>query len=1227
MAAGRPRIVVPGRDDVSQQPGNSWKYLYERLSEKRFQQLCGALLAVSFPDVSCFPVGHSDGGRDARRKSASDSMIYQVKWTSKRVQSPSGWLSKAIDDEHDNIERLVADGATKYVLMTNVAGTAQRRSGSIDKLDQALLHYSSEFGIDMDCWWQSDLDARVDAAPTEIKWAYQEMLAGVDAVRYVIESDERAASDQDLKLILRNVIATQWREDAKVKFKQVDMQSYDLSSLFVDVHAERSPDENKVTTHGREIIRPRARLASGQGAADYLLYTSYPFTLVLGEPGQGKSTLGQYICQVHRAAYLGDDDLNGASRPAMEPRVPRMPLRVDLRDYGTWLDGRPPFDESESSSISSRKIRRRLPAVEMFLCELLTARSGGVATNIAAVKDMLDRFPMVIVLDGLDEIAQLPVRAQAVREINDFTARLGRATVPQQVVVTTRPNSSGLPEPSRDIYERVALSKLTTKQRTDYLRSWARARGLSNVDRRALVKTFNKRSIEPHIGQLADNPMQLTILLYLMNRLGVSVPESRTQLYSQYMDAFLAREAEKSQLVAKYREDLEEVTAFLGWHLQSRAELDGDRARMTAKGVKSSINGYLFAVDKPTSNVADLFTAVTDRVWALSSKIEGTFEFDVQSVREYFAAKFLWEYAGADDRSFDPANVLRQLARRPYWLNTTRFYAGFARTNEIADLVETIEEELSGSPRPAQARVTAWTLLTDGVFRGRARSEARAGTLFSDDLGVILVGVALHQNSVTNTRPNPTAANALVTAILANVAADPTHKLNQARLTFTRAVTDDHAVFDEWWQPRLTGAADTEEEGIWLSLGVPHRAAGRLAEPIRRSLALTTPRACRSALEADLPVTPNTAQEASLLRAVLDGDCSDALTTASGFPNDVLRVCAPARFLVSGGERSGVYRADVGHPDRPDSQGQIFTVLRRLRSRDARYENVQKAMTFGRGQRGTTSRWGDTAREIAAIHGPCLLAAEIAVIGAATPDTIYRTGGTLTGARTPLGPDANYGRLLQDIRAERSNSSWWGQTHDQYDDQLSRATWALALTAVARAEVIGDHVDRLADTIDDLDPARQAALLNASSRIGVSSVGRPLPAELGVRVYGRSAPAGLMVLHHVANPTDHAQLGTEPMTPIENIGAAGWPIQHGLSARMLAEPNSANLAALSAVEYTSNVPLPHVHNLADEHIDMILGSPGNYPIVWVQAAEHAKARAAREPTLEEVSAQSQWFGE
>ena len=42
----------------------SMKYLYERLGDKRFQNVCAALIVSQMQDVEVFPVGQSDGGRD-----------------------------------------------------------------------------------------------------------------------------------------------------------------------------------------------------------------------------------------------------------------------------------------------------------------------------------------------------------------------------------------------------------------------------------------------------------------------------------------------------------------------------------------------------------------------------------------------------------------------------------------------------------------------------------------------------------------------------------------------------------------------------------------------------------------------------------------------------------------------------------------------------------------------------------------------------------------------------------------------------------------------------------------------------------------------------------------------------------------------------------------------------------------------------------------------------------
>ena len=73
----------------------------------------------------------------------------------------------------------------------------------------------------------------------------------------------------------------------------------DLVDLFVDVKTYPNPtravDNVRYTEHGANPI----------GAVEYLASSKAPFTLVRGEPGQGKSTLGQYLRRsIDQSSYL-----------------------------------------------------------------------------------------------------------------------------------------------------------------------------------------------------------------------------------------------------------------------------------------------------------------------------------------------------------------------------------------------------------------------------------------------------------------------------------------------------------------------------------------------------------------------------------------------------------------------------------------------------------------------------------------------------------------------------------------------------------------------------------------------------------------------------------------------------------------------------------------------------------------------------------------------------------
>ena len=354
---------------ATEQPGNSFRYLYWRLSEDEFQQLCAAILRWKYDPVECYPVGMADGGIDAIR---DGSIVYQVKWSSKLQQNPDVWLDKTIDRERSKIRRLIREKRIqKYVLITSVAGTTTSdENGSTQKLRARLDAYSDEFKIPVECWWQADLDAEVVAAPDEIKWGFQEMLAGSEAIRYLMFGAESAGDAARMREVALQVMATQWGEDSHVKFSQADMDRTRLADLFVDVHSTVQ------SLPRRTPVGHRARTAS-EGTVGRLLRAEFPLTFLLGVPGQGKSTLGQYLCQVHRAAILPEeiDDFEGFdTRPVRELMLP---FRLDLTDYATWISGRDPFDDSGDIPTAARPRAKARRGVESFLAALCEVKSGG----------------------------------------------------------------------------------------------------------------------------------------------------------------------------------------------------------------------------------------------------------------------------------------------------------------------------------------------------------------------------------------------------------------------------------------------------------------------------------------------------------------------------------------------------------------------------------------------------------------------------------------------------------------------------------------------------------------------------------------------------------------------------------------------------------------------------------------------------------------------------------
>lgn len=1049
-------------------PESRHRYLYERLGDHDFQQLVSALLANQFPDYIPMALRQADGGRDGLRKvDASKVLVYQVKWSvSGKEKDPVTWLDQVVKNEAASLRRLAAQGVRHYTLITNVGSTAKEESGTFDRLNKKLEAYAKDFGYEqMTCIWREALNPWVDNAPTETKWAYADMLAGWDLVRYLVAEHVGAGRDRAHRDLIRKVAAAQWEDDKRVKFSQSDVDREKVVDLFVDVIADR------VHTAASKHLPAQSPTTVG-GAAAYLLRAPAPFTLVRGAPGQGKSTLSQYVCQVHRGSFIPESE-----RPDSLPELdqPRFPLRLDLSDYALWLGGNNVWDHSEDRKQRNVRARKGEQAsVECFLADLMTHESGGITADAKTVQDIFERVPSLVVLDGLDEVGSPATRARIVREIDKFVGRGKAYTDPPKVVVTTRPSAGELSEPSPDLFEIVTLNQLTVEQRDAYLRKWCAVRGIKGKDGRALRKSFKDKSREPYINELAGNPMQLTILLDLLHQQGAATPTQRTDLYDKYVELLLAREANKHpKAVRDHKEELLEIIPFLGWYLHAHTEESQINGRMSVDELKEAMRHFQRTYGNRESIVDQLFEGASDRLWALTSKVDGTYEFEVLSLREYFAARFLYRNAGEDNTDFDSTTVLRELLRRPYWLNTARFYGGNAKGNGIYPLTAGIEQELAKSTFPA-SYLAAWALLTDGVFLRRPREARKILTALCSDAGIAVLLSALDRRDVIalpempdlpdEDGPDPTWVR--LTTTISN---DPVDTGNAQRVRALRELLNQRSQFDAWWYTQLTAAIGTPQQNGWLRIGARCEAgAGVTASFDHIDL---SDGAAELFLSTGLVPAPGSALETALLDAVLDGECP-CVTSTRSVPAQVAVALSPGGFLTSsktgfvgGGEKTKRRRTEA------------INQLRRVRSP---YAHIAMQRAFKVGQKGSTFPWAETAGALHAHVGRRWLVSEIAIIGAASP---FPPAYARKPGSTPFGTTSHPSELLAQSRANSRNAQWWREQHQSLNDDLAQAEWALALWCVAAEPVVTELLPTLESVLSQLPVPRRSTVLRAAKRI------------------------------------------------------------------------------------------------------------------------------------------------
>ncbi|GAA4442629.1 NACHT domain-containing protein [Phytohabitans houttuyneae] len=1042
-------------------------YRYEDLGDREFQQLIQALLAyVLGPAMRAMPIGKADGGRDALH----EMTVYQVKFTlsPEAVKDPVTWLLAALDKEAEKIRALVRRGAREYYLVTNVGGTGNLDSGTIDRLDAELATRSKSWSIKIIPWWRETIDAQVSAAPDNLVRAFTRMLPSDQIMALVAKEPSEATARRDR--LLGAYLRDQYDVDDQVKFGEVDLLGPSVHKLFVDVevvsHQVFSGPFRLMAQLGgvdADVFEGTWAGTPGQwrtGGARLLLHPAWRgHAVIIGGPGQGKTTLLQYVCQVYRSVLL---DRTAYPVKDEAPNVARVPFRIDLRAYGQWLSGR---------EKKGKKQDQVSVALEEYLAVHVSEHSGNQTFTTDDLAAVVAGKPVLLALDGLDEVADLALRERVAEEIAKTKRRLDGPGMDVVILVTTRPGATAAPLKLGEDFPELIVQRLTKRLQLAYLRRWAEQNNLQTAAAEGLQQQFIANLDLPHVRELAGSPMQMAILLHLLQRRSI-LPEQRTDLYADYVKVFFDREQSKEPMVAQHRRLVMALHRFLAWHLQTQAELGGS-GKVELAEIKRLIGEFLRAYDDTSPDLTALFTSVTSRVVCLVQRGSG-FEFEVQPLREYFAACHLAE--GARSRGSGTKDArLAELMKRPYWSNVLRFFVGLLSEAEIKGVPTITREVRVNAPFDVLplTRAVLVQLLRDRVYQGfttvavRGAVEAALegpGCVLAedgllDDTGESLMladaagagQVAAYAQTRLESENDPAQRDALARLLYRHGKPEQVRAwcwsdgIRQPTMSWLRTAAHLHA---------LSGL--TNEQAAHVLACADNAASGGRREPVLPLL-----------LEAGSDV-----DDGPLARACL-ADLGDG-TFHAYRPND------KNTFLAR------LYSAT--HADRLHGSGLIVLgtteppVRRRLRRGVPQLTSPKRFLTqlqvaMAAANRETPDGWAHLIDVLVGGLGDCWLLREAVMALERLLPTAPEEPNIGAGA-TPAGITA----WLRQARRNKDDSAWWLRHVPSPGDSLAARTWIVGLALFARAQIVHACVPHMDEILANLTGHDAATIIAATTR-------------------------------------------------------------------------------------------------------------------------------------------------
>ena len=1048
------------------------------------------------------------------------------------------------------------------------------------------------------------------------EWA--EIWCGADKDK---SAEKREKRKRYVDEVLRAAMSVQFGKDNDVRFRQVDLTGISVESLFVDVPASSHPgspaehliDEMNPHQQGEpevgDILVPRA------GAAQALLHPSWTdSTVIVGGPGQGKTTLLQFLCQYHRARCLGRDEYSPiAAGLAPVTRVDRTPIKVELTDFAAWR--RKAVDDAASAKAGGEGPDLALLS---YIAETIATDSGRSFTQEDLALAIATR-PMIIALDGLDEIANTNERTSIADEVRTTNGRIQAITRGVMVLVATRPGNVGNPI-WRDInFSALFLGDLTPALRMKYLDRWTAQSKLTTTEVDDLRSTFVESIAYPHVVELAGNPMQLAILLNLMQRRAI-LPEKRTALYDRYIEVFMDRES-KSGLVAAHKDVIVSFHKLLGWHIHTRIETGKSNGTIGLTELRQLLVNYLTPRGYETTFVDELFDSVTTRVLCLVQRELDSqeFQFEVQPLREYFAAEHLYDVSPNNSASNNRQACLGELIRRPYWTNVMRFFAGKFSSGEVPAIpyaLRALQADKAIQNHPV-TRIAAKHLLDDRVLGGQLELVVTDMVrVLLDGPGPVFAVDGLFQQDESMIRFQERGGlKQAIEILIERLEAEKDHVVREAVVRILIHLGAGRVAADSWW--KHTGV----DPNTWVLVATR---LGALQDASAAQLQLLA------------TVTENLVANAAILPALIDASVDvldDGLVTAclrqisTGATSlEHVRAGGPYGRLAAAANTERFY-------EHRTAEVQPWPQSKRHRGRVRSASPVWNTavQTLERAHAGTgwekAPAWHEALDAVDNVLGGDCWAVREAILAA--PVFALATGSAV--------PSLAEGATWRDIASwcaeavkHRSDSDWFIGEGAKCSDALSRMSFVVFALTAAKPSTLPSVLGAIDDTLRPLDPANWAAVSAALQRYASHSVA---PGEINMtealRLQKVKPSTRLAVLlWPLSNEATRVRLAKSIAPELETLWSGGF----GVTSVVLhfLELWDKKIPAEKFEGSRSDVPAgtlrsERVAQVAYPVAEQILSRPQDWPADLVRAAaDRLSGRLADQTPVVEVAHAADW---